>query len=111
MSIERGILSKNHVCCSFIIKYYIAISLRQFTKTSNQYFFNLSRASKNWKFTCLFDLCRIKAVLRYSYWKYFHKWTLSEEYKIAFLLKTIYEDIIFIWLSPAIKSAARKTSV
>ena len=44
--IESSILLKNHVNCSFMLKYYITVSLGQFTKTLNQ-FFDLSRANEN----------------------------------------------------------------
>ena len=40
------VLLKNDVSCNFMLKYYITISLRQFTKTLNQFFY-LSRANKN----------------------------------------------------------------
>ena len=46
MPIESGILLKNNVSCNFMLKYYITVSLRQFTKTSNQFFY-LSRVNKN----------------------------------------------------------------
>ena len=37
MPTESIILLKNHVSCNFMLKYYITVSLRQFTKTSNQF--------------------------------------------------------------------------
>ena len=46
MPIEIRILLKNHVSCDFILKYYITVSLRQFTKTLNQ-FFDMSRVNEN----------------------------------------------------------------
>ena len=46
MAIERDILLKNHVSCNFMLKYYITILLRQFTKTLNQ-FLHLSRENEN----------------------------------------------------------------
>ena len=46
MPIERSILLKNHVTCNFMLKYYITVSLREFTKTLN-HFCDLSRANEN----------------------------------------------------------------
>ena len=46
MTIDGGILLKNHVSCNFMLKYYITILLRQFMKTFNQ-FFGLTKANKN----------------------------------------------------------------
>ena len=48
MPTESSILLKNYVSCNFMLKYYITVSLRQFTKTLNQ-FFDLSRANENLK--------------------------------------------------------------
>ena len=73
MPIESGILLKNHVSCNFMLKYYITVSNRQFTKTLNQ-FFDLSRAKENLE--------------------------IFSEYKLAFSLKTaVCKDMIFIGLS------------
>ena len=38
MTIDIGILLKNHVRCSFMLKYDITVLLRQFTKCLNQFF-------------------------------------------------------------------------
>ena len=46
MIIDSGVLLKNHATCNFMLKYYITILLRQFTKTLNQ-FLNISNANKN----------------------------------------------------------------
>ena len=46
MPIESGIVLKINVSCNFMLKYYITVSLRQFTKTSNQFFY-LSSANEN----------------------------------------------------------------
>ena len=43
---ESRIPLKNHSSCNFMLKYYITVSFRQFTKTINQFFY-LSRANKN----------------------------------------------------------------
>ena len=51
MNIDSGIPLKHHASCNFMLKYYITILLRQFTKTLNQ-FLNLSRINKNWE-TCM----------------------------------------------------------
>ena len=48
MPTESSILLKNYGSCNFMLKYYITVSLRQFTKTLNQ-FFDLSRANENLK--------------------------------------------------------------
>ena len=56
MSIESRVFLKNHVSCNFMLKYFITVSLRQFTKILNQ-FFDLSRANKNLEICMLFDLC------------------------------------------------------
>ena len=56
MSIESRVFLKNHVSCNFMLKYFITVSLRQFTKILNQ-FFDLSRANKNLEICTLFDLC------------------------------------------------------
>ena len=48
--IERSILLKSHVSCNFMPKYYIIVSLRQFTKTVNE-FFDLFTANEN------FEIC------------------------------------------------------
>ena len=44
MTIDSGVLLKNHISCNFMLKYRITILLRQFTKSLNQ-FLMLSRAS------------------------------------------------------------------
>ena len=87
----KDILLKNHVVsCNFMLKYYITVSLRQFTK--NKSF--LSFISGKWKFGNLHPWLTwatewIKTVFRYFYWIIFYnKWKLSQKY------------IIFIWLSP-----------
>ena len=49
MPIDSGILLKKYVSCNLMLKRYIKISLRQFTKTLNQ-FLNLSRANKKKEF-------------------------------------------------------------
>ena len=46
MNIDSGISLKNHVSCNFMVKYYITILLRQFTKTLDQ-FLNFSTANEN----------------------------------------------------------------
>ena len=46
MPTESGILLKSHVTCNFMLKYYITISLHQFTKNLNQIFY-LSRTNEN----------------------------------------------------------------
>ena len=46
LNFESSILLKYHVSCNFMLKYYITVSLRQFTKTLNQ-FFDLSRANES----------------------------------------------------------------
>ena len=46
MTIDSDILLKNHVSCNSMLKYYITCSLRQFTKTFNQ-FFSLFTANGN----------------------------------------------------------------
>ena len=46
MTIDKGILLKNRVSCNFMLKYYIPVLLRHFTKTLNQ-FLNLPRANEN----------------------------------------------------------------
>ena len=46
MPIESSNLLKNYVSCNFMLKYYIAISFRQFTKTLSQFFY-LSRTNEN----------------------------------------------------------------
>ena len=56
MSIESRVFLKSHVSCNFMLKYFITVSLRQFTKILNQ-FFDLSRANKNLEICMLFDLC------------------------------------------------------
>ena len=56
MSIESRVFLKNHVSCNFMLKYFITVSLRQFTKFLNQ-FFDLFRANKNLEICMLFDLC------------------------------------------------------
>ena len=52
MPIEIGILLKKYISCNFMLKYYITVSLRQFTKALNK-FFDLSRANEK----SLCDLC------------------------------------------------------
>ena len=38
-----------------------------------------------------------------------HKWTLFQKYKVAFSLKTaVYKDMIFVWLSPAMRQLLEK---
>ena len=46
MTIDSGTLLKNDVGCNCLLKYYIKVLLRQFTKTLNQ-FLNFSRANEN----------------------------------------------------------------
>ena len=46
MPIESSNLLKNYVSCNFMLKYYITISLRQFTKTLGQFFY-LSSTNEN----------------------------------------------------------------
>ena len=52
MTIDSSILLKNHVSYNLMLKYYITILLRQFTKT----YLNLPRQTNIWKFACLFYL-------------------------------------------------------
>ena len=102
---------KKHVSGSFMIKCYATDSLRQFTKTLNQFFF-LSGAKKN------LEICKPVWFAQLSelkqFWgtfmrKHFNIWTLSEKHKIAFSLKiTTCEDITFIWLSPGMKQPLKK---
>ena len=44
--VQSSILLKNHVTCNFMLKYYIIVSLWQFTKTLNQSF-DLSKVNQN----------------------------------------------------------------
>ena len=46
MAIESDIVLKTNVSCNFMLKYYITVPLRQFTKTSNKFFY-LSSANEN----------------------------------------------------------------
>ena len=48
MLIESCILLKYHFSCNFMLKNYITISLGQFTKTLNQFFY-LSRANEKFE--------------------------------------------------------------
>ena len=50
MTIDSGIFLKNHISCNFMLKYYITILLRQFTKTLHKCL-NLSRVNEN------FEIC------------------------------------------------------
>ena len=88
---------------NFTLKYYITITLQQFTKTLNQ-LFHLSRLNRN-----LVELNESKQLWGSFVGKYFNKLTLSEKYKVAFSLKTTEcKDIIFIRLSPAMKQLLEK---
>ena len=53
---ESSILLRNHVCCNFMLKYYITVSCPQFTKVLNQFLRYLGQTII-FKFVCLFDLC------------------------------------------------------
>ena len=44
LPMKGDILLKNHVSCNFMLKCYIPVTPRQFTKTLNQFFY-LSRAN------------------------------------------------------------------
>ena len=110
MPIENDILLKNQVTCNFMLKYYIKNSLRKFTKTSNQ-FFHLSRANK------ILEICMpvwfVQLNESNQFWgnfiECFNKRRLFKKYKIVFSLKTaVCEDIIFIWLAPAMKHLPEK---
>ena len=46
MTFDSDIFLKSHISCNFMLKYYITILLRKFTKTLNQSL-NLTRANKN----------------------------------------------------------------
>ena len=99
------------MCCRFIQKYYITISLRELMKTLNQFFYHLGQ-TKIWKFACPFDSCNW--MNQKQFWdtfigKYFNKGTLSGKQKMELSLKTsVYEDIIFIWLSPVMQQLLKK---
>ena len=53
------------VSCNFMLKYYITISLQQFTKTLNQFLTYLGQ-TKIWKFVFLFDLCNLMNQSRFE---------------------------------------------
>ena len=96
---------KNHVSCNFMLKYYITVSLRHFTKTSNQFFY-LSSANENSEICMRVWFVQLNESNQIwgNFIGCFNKWRLSQKYKIAFSLKTAAcEDMIFIWLVPAMK--------
>ena len=55
ISIESGILLKNHVTCNFMLKYYITLSPDNLRKLQISFFTYLEQ-TKIWKFVCPFDL-------------------------------------------------------
>ena len=103
--IERGILLKSHVSCNFMLKYYIAISFRQFTKTLNQ--LSLFMQEKFWTFACLFELSFWTNESNFEvFWlaNVFIKGHYRKKCKISCSLKTaMCKHIIFIWLPPTMK--------
>ena len=110
MPIENSFLLKYHVSCNFMLKYYITVSLRQFTKTLNQ-FFNLSRQTKVWKFVCFFDLHNWMNQSSFEVTlldNLLIKWHFKK-YKITFSLKTaVFRNMIFWWLSPSVNQLLKK---
>ena len=89
MAIESGILLKNHVSCNFVLKYHMKISLWHFTKTLNQFFY-LSRKDENLEICIVIWFAQSNESKQF--WgifigKHFNKWY----------------NLIFIWLSPAVK--------
>ena len=99
---------------NFMLKYYIVVSLQQFTKTLNQ-FFIYPRQTKIWKmYACLiYAIEWMKAVLRHFLSNFigcFHKWTLSQDCKIVILLKIAgCEDMTFYVTITSSDTAAPKT--
>ena len=69
--IKSSILLENHVSCNFLLKYYITVSIRQFTKHFNEFFVLIWGKRK-------FEIC------------------ISQKYKIAFSLKTAAYDCYVI---------------
>ena len=84
----------------FILKYYITVSFRQFTKTLNHFLY-LSRVREN----CLIWVIeRTIGILRYFHWMILNKWTLSQKCKISFSFKTAtFSNTIFTWILSAMK--------
>ena len=89
-----------------MLEYYITVSLWQFTKNLNQ-FFDLSRANENLEICIPAWIVQLNESKQFwgNFFGYcFNKWLLSQKYKLAFSLKNaVRKDMIFIWLSPAMK--------
>ena len=109
--IGSSIFLKNHVSCSFVLKYYITNSLRQFAKNWN-HFFDKCRANKN------LEICApvrfVQLNVSKQFWRNFighcfNKWTLSQKYRLTFSLKTaLCKNMIFMWLSLLMKLLLEK---
>ena len=89
MLIESIILLKNHISCNFMLKYYISVSFRQFTKTLNKFLYS-TRDNKNLEI--------FMSVWGTFIGKFFDKLTLSLKCKISCSLKNkICQHIIFVY--------------
>ena len=110
MPIESNFLLKYHVSCNFMLKYYITVSLRQFTKTLNQ-FFDLFRTNEsleigmpvhlyNWMNQSSFEVILLDNLLINGHY--------LKNTKLRFRWKLLYLGIWFLQLSPSMNKLLEK---
>ena len=91
-----------------MLKYYITVSLRQFAKTLNQFFFTYIVQKKMWKVVYRFHLSNWKNwSLGYFHWIILKHIDFISKMQICSLKTTKYSRIFFTRLSPSNLSYAK----
>ena len=95
-----------------MLKYYITVSLQQFAKTLNQFFFTYIVQKKMWKVVYRFHLSNWKNwSLGYFHWIILKHIDFISKMQICSLKTTKYSRIFFTRLSPSNLSYAKSLSL